>query len=67
VAAHVPQRPRRHRLNLRAARTASRRRNEVIVLLTPTIVRDPGEGRTLTDEYARRFRAMAPLQRAKAH
>ncbi|MFC3551522.1 type II secretion system secretin GspD [Lysobacter cavernae] len=38
-------------------------RNEVIVLLTPTIVRNPQEARDLTDEYGRRFRAMEPLQR----
>ncbi len=39
-------------------------RNEVIVLLTPTIVRNPQEARDLTDEYGRRFRAMEPLNRA---
>ncbi len=38
-------------------------RTEVIVLLTPTIVRNPLEARQLTDEYGRRFRAMQPLQR----
>ncbi|MDR0183583.1 type II secretion system secretin GspD [Lysobacter arvi] len=38
-------------------------RNEVIVLLTPTIVRNPLEARDLTDEYTRRFRAMEPLQK----
>jgi general secretion pathway protein D len=38
-------------------------RNEVIVLLTPTIVRNPQEARDLTDEYGRRFRAMEPLSR----
>jgi general secretion pathway protein D len=42
---------------------SSKTRNEVIVLLTPTIVRDPQEARDLTDEYGRRFRAMEPLQR----
>jgi general secretion pathway protein D len=36
-------------------------RNEVIVLLTPTIVRNPQEARNLTDEYGRRFRALEPL------
>lgn len=39
-------------------------RNEVIVLLTPKVVRNPQEVRDLTDEYARRFRAMEPLRRA---
>ncbi|MGH8078284.1 MAG: type II secretion system protein GspD, partial [Lysobacter sp.] len=38
-------------------------RNEVIVLLTPSIVRNPQEARDLTDEYGRRFRAMEPLSR----
>jgi general secretion pathway protein D len=52
--------------SLFGTRTANTGRNEVIVLLTPTIVRDPEEARTLTDEYTRQFRAMEPLQRAKA-
>jgi general secretion pathway protein D len=39
-------------------------RNEVIVLLTPTVVRNPQEVRDLTDEYTKRFRAMEPLHRA---
>lgn len=39
-------------------------RNEVIVLLTPTIIRNPQEARDLTDEYGARFRAMEPLNRA---
>ncbi len=38
-------------------------RSEVIVLLTPTIVRNPLEARRLTDEYGSRFRALQPLQR----
>ncbi|QSX73598.1 type II secretion system secretin GspD [Lysobacter arenosi] len=37
-------------------------RNEVIILLTPTIVQNPQEARDLTDEYGRRFRGMEPLQ-----
>lgn len=36
-------------------------RREVIVLLTPTIVRNPQEARQLTDEYSQRFEAMKPL------
>ncbi|MCD9027406.1 type II secretion system secretin GspD [Luteimonas sp. BDR2-5] len=40
-------------------------RTEVIVLLTPTIVRNPLEARQLTDEYGRRFRALQPLHRAQ--
>ena len=38
-------------------------RNEVIVLLTPTIVRDSQEAREMTDDYGRRFRALEPLHR----
>ena len=41
----------------------SNRRSEVIVLLTPTIVRNPEEARRLTDEYGSRFRALEPLRR----
>lgn len=41
--------------------TSNNRRTETIILITPTIVRDPREARTLTDEYGRRFRAMRPL------
>ncbi|TXH71565.1 MAG: type II secretion system protein GspD [Lysobacteraceae bacterium] len=40
-------------------------RTEVVVLLTPTIVRDQQELRDLTDEYSRRFRAMEPLQQRR--
>jgi general secretion pathway protein D len=39
------------------------RRNETIVLITPTVIRNPQEARDLTDEYGSRFRAMEPLQR----
>ena len=41
----------------------SKGRSEVIILLTPTLVRDGNEARDLTDEYSRRFRAMEPLRR----
>jgi len=37
------------------------KRSEVIVLLTPTIVRNGQEARSLTDEYSNRFRAMEPF------
>ena len=43
--------------------STGKKRSEVIVLLTPTIVRDPREASDLTDEYGRRFRAMEPLRR----
>ncbi len=42
------------------------RRSEVIVLLTPTIVRNGQEARTLTDEYSQRFRAMEPLNQPRS-
>jgi len=37
------------------------RRSEIVVLLTPTLIRDPGQASRLTEEYGRRFRAMDPL------
>lgn len=42
-------------------KTRKNDRSEVIVLLTPTIVRNSQEARDLTDEYGRRFRALDPL------
>ncbi len=44
--------------------TTSDTRNETIILLTPTLVRNPQESRDLTDEYGRRFRAMEPIRPA---
>ncbi|WP_449465823.1 type II secretion system secretin GspD [Stenotrophomonas humi] len=43
------------------SKTRNSRRTEVIVLLTPTIVRNGQESRDLTDEYSRKFRAMEPI------
>jgi general secretion pathway protein D len=40
-------------------------RDETIVLITPTVIRNPQEARDLTDEYGRRFRALEPLNRTK--
>ncbi|QSX79714.1 type II secretion system secretin GspD [Agrilutibacter solisilvae] len=37
-------------------------RKETVILITPTVVRNPQEARDLTDEYGQRFRAMQPLQ-----
>ena len=42
-------------------KTQDKTRNEVIVLLTPTIVRNPQEARNLTDEYGQKFKVMQPL------
>ncbi|HYG05903.1 MAG TPA: type II secretion system secretin GspD [Stenotrophomonas sp.] len=36
-------------------------RQEVIVLITPTIVKDAGEARRFNDEYGRKFKALEPL------
>jgi general secretion pathway protein D len=41
--------------------TSTTSRSEVIILLTPTLVRDQKDARDLTDEYGRRFRALEPL------
>jgi general secretion pathway protein D len=37
-------------------------RSEVIILLTPRVIRDPRQARELTDEYGRRFRALEPMR-----
>jgi general secretion pathway protein D len=39
----------------------SANRSELVVLITPTVVRDPAGARKLTDEYGSRFRALEPL------
>ncbi|RMH90857.1 type II secretion system protein GspD [Lysobacter pythonis] len=39
-------------------------RTEVIVLLTPRLLRNPAEARALTDEYGRRFKGLEPIRRA---
>ncbi len=44
----------------------SKSRDELIVLITPTVVRNPQEVRELTDEYGRRFRALDPIYNPKA-
>jgi general secretion pathway protein D len=43
--------------------TSTKNRSEVVVLLTPTVLRNPQEANDLTDEYGRRFRALEPLYR----
>lgn len=37
-------------------------REELIVLITPRVIRDETESRRLTEEYSRRFRGMEPLR-----
>jgi general secretion pathway protein D len=41
-------------------------RQEILVLITPTVVRDPQEARRFTDEYGERFRALEPLRKQNA-
>ena len=45
---------------------SSKTRDELIVLITPTVVRNPMEARELTDEYGRRFRALDPIHNPRA-
>jgi len=41
--------------------SSTKRRDEAIVLITSTVIRNPQEARDLTDEYGSRFRALKPL------
>lgn len=42
-------------------------RTEVIILLTPRMIRDPGEARALTDEYGRRFKGLQPIRQKQTN
>jgi general secretion pathway protein D len=44
---------------------SSKTRDELVVLITPTVVRSPQEARALTDEYGSRFRALEPIYKPK--
>jgi general secretion pathway protein D len=44
--------------------STTKRRSEIIILITPTLIEDPRAARDMTDEYSRRFRAMQPLPKA---
>ncbi|MEA0736639.1 type II secretion system secretin GspD [Xanthomonas campestris pv. campestris] len=44
------------------SKTRDTNRREVIVLITPSIVRNPQEARNLTDEYGQKFKVMEPLK-----
>ncbi|PKV13118.1 type II secretion system secretin GspD [Xanthomonas prunicola] len=44
-------------------KTQNRNRREVIVLITPSIVRNPQDARDLTDEYGQKFNAMKPIEK----
>jgi general secretion pathway protein D len=37
-------------------------RRELLIFITPTVIRDPMEARRITDEYGKRFRALDPIQ-----
>lgn len=43
----------------------SKTRDELVILITPTVVRNPMEARELTDEYGQRFRALEPIYKPK--
>jgi general secretion pathway protein D len=47
-------------------KTRDSNRSEVIILVTPRVIRDPAEARRLTDEYGERFRALEPLGKPRA-
>ncbi|MEO6518454.1 MAG: type II secretion system protein GspD, partial [Pseudoxanthomonas sp.] len=47
--------------SLFGSKTQNTERTETIVLITPTIIRNPQEARNLTDEYGQKFRALDPL------
>ena len=46
---------------------STKRREETIILITPTIISNTQEASDFTDEYSRRFRAMEPLQQPKSN
>lgn len=41
-------------------------RQELVILITPTVIRDSADARRLTDEYGKRFRALEPLRNGAA-
>lgn len=45
------------------AQNQTNNRQEVLVLITPTVIRDPAEARRMTDEYGERFRGLDPLRK----
>lgn len=51
--------------SLFGTKTQNTERTETIVLITPTIIRNPQEARNLTDEYGQKFRALEPLRQPK--
>jgi general secretion pathway protein D len=51
--------------SLFGTKTQNTERTETIVLITPTIIRNPQEARNLTDEYGQKFRALEPLNQPR--
>ncbi len=51
--------------SLFGTKTQNTDRTETIVLITPTIIRNPQEARNLTDEYGQKFRALEPLNSSR--
>ena len=43
-------------------KTERKDRTEVIILLTPTLIRNPQDARNLTDDYSRQFKAIEPIR-----
>ncbi len=44
----------------------TRKRTELIVLITPRVIRNSSEAREITDDYQREFESLAPLRAARA-
>jgi general secretion pathway protein D len=49
--------------NLFGSTTNSNNRTELIVLITPRVISSVDEARQVTEDYARQFQSLAPLQR----
>lgn len=48
--------------NLFGSTTHHRDRTELIVLITPRVIRDSNEARQITDDYSRQFQSLVPLR-----
>src|SRR5690606_23540114 len=48
------------------SRSSLTNRQELLVMLTPTVIRNSDEARLLTEDYSRQFRALEPLRLQKA-
>lgn len=52
--------------NLFGSTVQSRDRTELIVLITPRVIASVDEGRQMTEDYARQFESLAPLQKEES-